>query len=156
MCSFNGWSNRRHQVVCFRVRPSPKLSPIVWPWVILLLPQPARPILRLTSITSTSSYFAPFWLFPSCCPSFFSVLSPFSPEFCATFDEISYFGFSLFLVGWVLAWKLVLVHVPLVQEIFGLRKKPIKPKPPQRHRYSKYYSSMSRERDAQVKSSSSW
>ncbi|CAK7347065.1 unnamed protein product [Dovyalis caffra] len=32
-------------------------------------------------------------------------------------------------IGWFLAWKLVLVHVPLVQEIFGLRKKPTKPKP---------------------------
>ncbi|KAJ7564086.1 hypothetical protein O6H91_02G001100 [Diphasiastrum complanatum] len=33
------------------------------------------------------------------------------------------------LIGWLLAWKLVLVHVPLVQEIFGLRKKPPQPKP---------------------------
>ncbi|MBA0866859.1 hypothetical protein Goshw_025114 [Gossypium schwendimanii] len=41
-------------------------------------------------------------------------------------------------IGWLLAWKLVLVHVPLVQEIFGLRKKPVKPKPPTR-RLSRYY-----------------
>ncbi|XAR62633.1 hypothetical protein NMG60_11017468 [Bertholletia excelsa] len=39
------------------------------------------------------------------------------------------FVLSLILFGWFLAWKLVLVHVPLVQEIFGLRKKPIKSKP---------------------------
>ncbi|KAI6690856.1 hypothetical protein NL676_027684 [Syzygium grande] len=32
------------------------------------------------------------------------------------------FVFSFILLGWFLAWKLVLVHVPLVQEIFGLRK----------------------------------
>ncbi|CAN1170918.1 hypothetical protein LINPERHAP2_LOCUS29266 [Linum perenne] len=43
--------------------------------------------------------------------------------------------------GWVLAWKLVLVHVPLVQEIFGLRKKPTKPKP-QTRRLSRYYNSI--------------
>ncbi|KAK9930636.1 hypothetical protein M0R45_027670 [Rubus argutus] len=49
----------------------------------------------------------------------------------------------LFIVsGWYLAWKLVLVHVPLVQEIFGLKKKPIKPKPPTRGRFSKFYSTM--------------
>ncbi|CAI9754334.1 unnamed protein product [Fraxinus pennsylvanica] len=28
------------------------------------------------------------------------------------------FALSLLFVGWFLAWKLVLVHVPLVQEIF--------------------------------------
>ncbi|MBA0775466.1 hypothetical protein Gotri_010612 [Gossypium trilobum] len=44
-------------------------------------------------------------------------------------------------IGWLLAWKLVLVHVPLVQEIFGLRKKPVKPKPPTR-RLSRYYNSI--------------
>lgn len=48
-------------------------------------------------------------------------------------------------VGWILAWKLVLVHVPLVQEIFGLRKKSVKPKPPTRHRLSKFYGSMNRD-----------
>ncbi|XP_018812224.1 uncharacterized protein LOC108984653 isoform X2 [Juglans regia] len=51
------------------------------------------------------------------------------------------FVLSLISIGWWLAWKLVLVHVPLVQEIFGLRKKPFKPKPPTR-RLSKIYSSM--------------
>ncbi|XP_065846968.1 uncharacterized protein [Euphorbia lathyris] len=43
--------------------------------------------------------------------------------------------------GWCLAWKLVLVHIPLVQEIFGLRKKPVKPKPVT-GRLSRYYNSM--------------
>ncbi|XP_057973767.1 uncharacterized protein LOC131161804 [Malania oleifera] len=51
------------------------------------------------------------------------------------------FVFSLILLGWVLAWKLVLVHVPLVQEIFGLRKKTAKPKPPAR-RFSQFYNSI--------------
>ncbi|KAF8376999.1 hypothetical protein HHK36_030371 [Tetracentron sinense] len=51
------------------------------------------------------------------------------------------FVLSLILMGWVLAWKLVLVHVPLVQEICGLRKKPLKPKPPTR-RLSRFYSSI--------------
>ncbi|XP_058091180.1 uncharacterized protein LOC131237441 [Magnolia sinica] len=40
------------------------------------------------------------------------------------------FVLSLIFLGWFSAWKLVLVHVPLVQEIFGLRKKPTKPKRP--------------------------
>ncbi|PON53069.1 Transmembrane protein [Parasponia andersonii] len=53
---------------------------------------------------------------------------------------ISFVLFLIFL-GWLLAWKLVLVHVPLVQEIFGLRKKPSKPKPPTR-RLSKIYSNI--------------
>uniref|UniRef100_A0A7N0SWD9 Uncharacterized protein n=2 Tax=Kalanchoe fedtschenkoi TaxID=63787 RepID=A0A7N0SWD9_KALFE len=51
------------------------------------------------------------------------------------------FVFSFILIGWALAWKLVLVHVPLVQEIFGLKKKQFKPKPPTR-RLSKLYSAM--------------
>lgn len=50
-------------------------------------------------------------------------------------------------VGWFLAWKLVLVHVPLVQEIFGLRKKPVKPKPPTR-RLSKFYDSLNSQTSA--------
>ncbi|KAF7816922.1 uncharacterized protein G2W53_030891 [Senna tora] len=52
-------------------------------------------------------------------------------------------GFVLFLIsfGWFLAWKLVLVHVPLVQEIFGLRKKPVQSKPPTR-RLSKFYNAI--------------
>ncbi|KAL1805454.1 hypothetical protein ACET3Z_028522 [Daucus carota] len=52
------------------------------------------------------------------------------------------FVFSLLLLGWYLAWKLVLVHVPLVQEIFGLRKKSFTPKPPSRRRFSKFYNSL--------------
>ncbi|CAN1251315.1 hypothetical protein LINPERPRIM_LOCUS7691 [Linum perenne] len=51
------------------------------------------------------------------------------------------FSFLFIALGWVLAWKLVLVHVPLVQEIFGLRKKPTKPKP-QTRRLSRYYNSI--------------
>ncbi|KAJ7959074.1 Transmembrane protein [Quillaja saponaria] len=51
------------------------------------------------------------------------------------------FVLSLIFLGWLLAWKLVLVHVPLVQEIFGLRKKPMKPKPPSRW-LTKHYSSI--------------
>ncbi|KAI3460630.1 hypothetical protein Pfo_017293, partial [Paulownia fortunei] len=49
------------------------------------------------------------------------------------------FTLSLLLFGWFLAWKLVLVHVPLVQEIFGLRKKPVKPKPAGRRRFTQFY-----------------
>ncbi|GFP87623.1 hypothetical protein PHJA_000906000 [Phtheirospermum japonicum] len=49
------------------------------------------------------------------------------------------FTFSVLLFGWFLAWKLVLVHVPLVQEIFGLRKKPVKPKPAGRRRFTQFY-----------------
>ncbi|GMY17204.1 hypothetical protein FCV25MIE_12443 [Fagus crenata] len=61
------------------------------------------------------------------------------------------FVLSVISIGWWLAWKLVLVHVPLVQEIFGLRKKPVKPKPPTR-RLSKIYKSM----NARDSSASSW
>ncbi|GMP47170.1 hypothetical protein CsSME_00015051 [Camellia sinensis var. sinensis] len=61
------------------------------------------------------------------------------------------FVLSLILLGWFLAWKLVLVHVPLVQEIFGLRKKHTKPKPPTRGRLSRLYNSI----DAQ-NSTSQW
>ncbi|KAI3757383.1 hypothetical protein L6452_04920 [Arctium lappa] len=52
------------------------------------------------------------------------------------------FVFSLLLVGWFLAWKLLLVHVPLVQEIFGLKKKPSLPKPSTRHRFSRFYNTL--------------
>ncbi|KAH9756784.1 transmembrane protein [Citrus sinensis] len=50
-------------------------------------------------------------------------------------------SFALFfiLLGWFLAWKLVLVHVPLIQEIFGMRKKPVNSKPPLRRRFSRFY-----------------
>ncbi|XP_062096617.1 uncharacterized protein LOC133802334 [Humulus lupulus] len=62
-------------------------------------------------------------------------------------------AFVLFLIilGWFLAWKLVLVHVPLVQEIFGLRKKTSRPKPTT-GRLSKIYSNI--ESDARKSSSS--
>ncbi|XP_047307183.1 uncharacterized protein LOC124910561 [Impatiens glandulifera] len=61
------------------------------------------------------------------------------------------FVLSLILLGWYLAWKLVLVHVPLVQEIFGLRKKPIKPRPLKTGRFSDIYNRM----DAALDSTSS-
>ncbi|KAL6522228.1 hypothetical protein OROMI_032105 [Orobanche minor] len=49
------------------------------------------------------------------------------------------FTLSVLSFGWLLAWKLVLVHVPLVQEIFGLREKTIKPKPGVRRRFTQFY-----------------
>ncbi|CAA0840859.1 Unknown protein [Striga hermonthica] len=52
------------------------------------------------------------------------------------------FSLSVLFSGWFLAWKLVLVHVPLVQEIFGLRKKPVKPKPAGRRRFTQFYNSV--------------
>ncbi|XP_059280395.1 uncharacterized protein LOC132034146 isoform X2 [Lycium ferocissimum] len=52
------------------------------------------------------------------------------------------FVISFLLLGWYLAWKLVLVHVPLVQEIFGLKKKPVKPKPENRRRLTQFYNNM--------------
>ncbi|KAK9112325.1 hypothetical protein Scep_019844 [Stephania cephalantha] len=47
---------------------------------------------------------------------------------------------SLIFLGWVIAWKLVLAHVPLAQEIRkSLRKKePVKQKPPT-GRLSRFY-----------------
>ncbi|KAG9444084.1 hypothetical protein H6P81_015424 [Aristolochia fimbriata] len=48
------------------------------------------------------------------------------------------FVFSFIFLGWFLAWKLVLVHVPIVQEICGLRKKPKRPKS-ETGLYSRYY-----------------
>ncbi|KAL2317749.1 hypothetical protein Fmac_031625 [Flemingia macrophylla] len=52
-------------------------------------------------------------------------------------------SFVIFLIsfGWFVAWKLVLVHVPLVQEVFGLKKKVVRPKPPT-GRFSKIYSAI--------------
>ncbi|XP_004307234.1 PREDICTED: uncharacterized protein LOC101297584 [Fragaria vesca subsp. vesca] len=50
--------------------------------------------------------------------------------------------------GWYLAWKLVLVHVPLVQEIFGLKKKTVVPKPETRGRFSKFYSTLETQNSA--------
>ncbi|KAL5128593.1 hypothetical protein HKD37_14G040810 [Glycine soja] len=51
--------------------------------------------------------------------------------------------FVLFLIslGWFVAWKLVLVHVPLVQEVFGLKKKAVRVKPPT-GRFSKIYGTL--------------
>ncbi|KAJ6391583.1 hypothetical protein OIU77_025540 [Salix suchowensis] len=74
--------------------------------------------------------------------------SPSSPSSPSQWDYLGFlilrpllailFVFSFISIGWILAWKLVLVHVPLVQEIFGLRKKTTKPKPPTR-RISRIY-----------------
>ncbi|KAM3408769.1 hypothetical protein ACQJBY_001688 [Aegilops geniculata] len=52
------------------------------------------------------------------------------------------FVLSFILLSWYVAWRTVLVHVPLVQEIAGLRrKKPVKPKPPNRGRIARFYES---------------
>ncbi|CAN6273028.1 unnamed protein product [Urochloa humidicola] len=52
------------------------------------------------------------------------------------------FVFTLILLSWYVAWRTVLVHVPLVQEIAGLRpKKAVKPKPANRGRFAKFYQS---------------
>ncbi|CAL9108299.1 unnamed protein product [Musa acuminata var. zebrina] len=51
------------------------------------------------------------------------------------------FVLSLILLSWFVAWKTVLIHVPLVQEICGLRKKPAKPKPRDTHRLTRLYNS---------------
>lgn len=48
------------------------------------------------------------------------------------------FVLSFISIGWCLAWKLVLVHVPTVQDIFGPRKNPTKPKQ-LTHRISRIY-----------------
>ncbi|KAL8202043.1 hypothetical protein R6Q57_011190 [Mikania cordata] len=53
------------------------------------------------------------------------------------------FVLSLLVLGWYLAWKLLLAHVPLVQEIFGLKKKHHLPKPLTRHRFSRFYNTLS-------------
>ncbi|KAK9062808.1 hypothetical protein SSX86_019998 [Deinandra increscens subsp. villosa] len=53
------------------------------------------------------------------------------------------FVLSLLVLGWFLAWKLLLVHIPLVQEIFGLKKKHHLPKPLTRHRFSRFYNTLS-------------
>ncbi|XP_068659780.1 uncharacterized protein [Aristolochia californica] len=57
---------------------------------------------------------------------------PFWDSLCVYFLRpviASVFVFSFIFLGWLMAWKLVLVHVPIVQEICGLRKKPKRPKP---------------------------
>ncbi|XP_021284836.1 uncharacterized protein LOC110417003 [Herrania umbratica] len=80
-----------------------------------------------SSSSSTSSNFLSFWNYLN--------LLLFRPIIAI------FFVLSFIFLWWWLAWKLVLVHVPLVQEIFGLRKKPVKPKPPTR-RLSRYYNSI--------------
>ncbi|XP_044510434.1 uncharacterized protein LOC123228967 [Mangifera indica] len=49
------------------------------------------------------------------------------------------FVLSFILLGWFLAWKLILVHVPVIQDIFGLRQKRIEPKATSRGRFSEFY-----------------
>ncbi|RCV06791.1 hypothetical protein SEVIR_1G195600v4 [Setaria viridis] len=52
------------------------------------------------------------------------------------------FVLTLILFSWYVAWRTVLVHVPLVQEIAGLRpKKAAKPKPANRGRFARFYQS---------------
>lgn len=75
----------------------------------------------------------------------FGGLAIYCLEFQLEWSKAVYYGegnsMGLIFLGWALAWKLVLVHVPLVQEIFGLRKKTVKPKPENRRRLSKFYGS---------------
>uniref|UniRef100_A0A0D9VGZ7 Uncharacterized protein n=1 Tax=Leersia perrieri TaxID=77586 RepID=A0A0D9VGZ7_9ORYZ len=53
------------------------------------------------------------------------------------------FVFSIVALSWYVAWRTVLVHVPVVQEIAGLRrKKPVKPKPENRFRFVDFYRSL--------------
>ncbi|BAS79180.1 uncharacterized protein [Oryza sativa Japonica Group] len=53
------------------------------------------------------------------------------------------FVLSIIALSWYVAWRTVLVHVPLVQEIAGLRrKKPVKPKPKERGRFARFYRSL--------------
>ncbi|KAL3513585.1 hypothetical protein ACH5RR_026302 [Cinchona calisaya] len=86
----------------------------------------------------TSSLSSSGSLYPPCSPSFWQYITLyFFRPFLAIF-----FTLSFLLSGWFLAWKLVLVHVPLVQEIFGLRKKPVKPKPENRRRLTQFYNSI--------------
>nr|XP_043638352.1 uncharacterized protein LOC122609364 [Erigeron canadensis]XP_043638356.1 uncharacterized protein LOC122609364 [Erigeron canadensis] len=63
------------------------------------------------------------------------------------------FVLLLLVLGWLLAWKLLLVHVPLVQEIFGLKKKPSLPKPSDRHRFSRFYNKLNLHRNSKVSAS---
>ncbi|XP_057531730.1 uncharacterized protein LOC130809894 [Amaranthus tricolor] len=63
--------------------------------------------------------------------------------FLRPFSAFLFILFILFL-GWWLAWNTVLVHVPLVQEIFGLRKKSAKGGPPPKRFFSNYYHSLNR------------
>ncbi|XP_011628875.1 uncharacterized protein LOC105421789 [Amborella trichopoda] len=43
-------------------------------------------------------------------------------------------------LGWVVAWKVLLVRVPVIQEIFGLKKNSPKKTKPVTRRLSEYYS----------------
>ncbi|KAI3691028.1 hypothetical protein L2E82_49242 [Cichorium intybus] len=52
------------------------------------------------------------------------------------------FVLSLLVFGWFFAWKLLLVHVPLVHEIFGLKKKQFLPKPLNHRRFSRFYNNL--------------
>ena len=74
---------------------------------------------------------------PSSSPSSSSVCLPsFSPRLPSCVCSLIRFVSP----GWYVAWRTVLVHVPLVQEIAGLRpKKPVKPKPANRGRFAKFY-----------------
>ncbi|XBI62018.1 uncharacterized protein LOC119271878 [Triticum dicoccoides] len=67
------------------------------------------------------------------------------------------FALSFILLSWYVAWRTVLVHVPLVQEVAGLRpkKKPAKPKPPNRGRIGRFYQSQAEaQRDTKLEGTS--
>ncbi|KAJ3675213.1 hypothetical protein LUZ60_004255 [Juncus effusus] len=74
-----------------------------------------------------------------------SIFDQFSVYFLRPIVAIT-FVFSLIALSWFVAWKTVLVHVPLVQEIFGLRKKKLKPRPSNVGRISRFYRSQSTSR----------
>ncbi|XP_015688945.1 uncharacterized protein LOC107303572 [Oryza brachyantha] len=58
------------------------------------------------------------------------------------------FVLSIIALSWYVAWSTVLVHVPLVQEMAGLRpKKPVKPKPDNSGRIIRFYQSMAKSKN---------
>lgn len=111
-----------------------------WDYLNFLLFRPVLAVLFVLSfIILCNSYFFPFKTYPL----LFRNLRVLLADNCLLcFFFLLEFIYKIFkFIGWLLAWKLVLVHVPLVQEIFGLRKKPVKPKQPTR-RISRYYNSI--------------
>ncbi|KAF0932200.1 hypothetical protein E2562_008726 [Oryza meyeriana var. granulata] len=64
------------------------------------------------------------------------------------------FVLSIIALSWYVAWRTVLVHVPLVQEIAGLRrKKPVKPKPENRGRFASFYRSLAQRNNTSERTS---
>jgi len=72
--------------------------------------------------------------------SFFLLISLFTILLIDELKKAHTCGVVVF-IGWFVAWKLVLVHVPLVQEVFGLKKKAVRVKPPT-GRFSKIYGTL--------------